>query len=97
MGLGAAHPTANGALLDHPGANRESLHPQSYDVLQEKLVRDNGFFPVCRRLLREVVSHQVLVSKSAVPVDGDSPLLRPSPLIYQLRTVFKLLHIEEEA
>ena len=46
MGLGAAQPTATGAQLDHPGADHECLHPQSDDVLQEKLVRDKGFFPV---------------------------------------------------
>jgi hypothetical protein len=46
MGLDAAHPTVNGALLDHPGADHESLHPQSHDVLQENLVCEKGFFPV---------------------------------------------------
>jgi len=29
--------------------------------------------------------------------DGDSPHLRPSPLIHQLRPVFKRLHVDEEA
>jgi hypothetical protein len=46
MGLGAAHPTANGALLDHPGVDNECVHSQSHDVLQEKLLRDRGSFPV---------------------------------------------------
>ena len=44
MHHGAAHPTATGALLDHPGADHEWLHLQSHDVLEEKLVRDKGFF-----------------------------------------------------
>ena len=79
MGLGAAQPTATSDLLDHPGADHECLHPQSDDVLEEKLVRDKGFFPVahryqhCHRNLREVVLHQMLVSETAVPVDGDPP------------------------
>ena len=51
---------------------------------------------VCRYLV-EVVLHQMLVSESAVPVDGESPHLRPSPLIHQLRAVFKRLHVDEEA
>ena len=42
----AAHPTASGALLDHPGADHEWLHPQSDDVLEEKRVCEKGFFPV---------------------------------------------------
>ena len=46
MGQCAAHPTASGALLDHPGADHEWLHPQSHDVLEEKRVCEKGFFPV---------------------------------------------------
>ena len=46
MRHGAAHATATGALLDHHGADHEWLHPQSHDMLEEKLVRDKGFFPV---------------------------------------------------
>ena len=39
----------------------------------------------------------MFVSESAVPVDGDSAHLRPSPLIHQLHAVFKRLHVDEEA
>ena len=46
MGLVAAHPIANGALLDHPEVDNECLHSQSHDVLQEKLLRDWSYFPV---------------------------------------------------
>ena len=44
--FGAAHPTANGAPQDHPGVDNECLNSQSHDVLQEKLLRDLGSFPV---------------------------------------------------
>jgi hypothetical protein len=48
-------------------------------------------------LLREVVSHQLLVPETTVAVNVLSPHHRSSPMIQQLCAVFDLLDVDEEA